>query len=89
RRAFGARKGDILIQFMMECFLISIMGGILGTILGYGGSVTLSILKVAASKITLLALAASILSCTIIALVFGLYPARRAANQSPVDALRV
>ena len=89
RRAFGARKGDILNQFVMECFFISIMGGILGTILGYGGSVTLSILKVAASKITLLALAASILSCTIIALVFGLYPARRAANQSPVDALRV
>ena len=89
RRAFGAKKGDILNQFVMECFLISIMGGILGTILGYGGSFTLSILKVAASKITLLALAASIVSCIIIALVFGLYPAKKAANQNPVDALRV
>lgn len=89
RRAFGAKKGDILNQFVMECFLISIIGGILGTILGYGGSVTLSILKVATSKITFLALAASIMSCIIIALVFGMYPAKRAANQSPVDALRV
>lgn len=89
RRAFGAKKSDILNQFVMESFLIAIMGGILGTILGYGGSVTLSILKVAASKITLLALAASIVSCAVIALVFGLYPAKKAANQNPVDALRV
>ena len=89
RRALGARKGDILNQFVMECLLISIIGGILGTILGYGGSVILSSLKVAASKITPLAVAASILSCTIIAVVFGRYPAKKAANQSPVESLRV
>ena len=89
RRAFGAKKSDILNQFVMESFLIAIMGGILGTILGYGGSVILSMLKVAASKITLLALAASIVSCAVIALVFGMYPAKKAANQNPVDALRV
>jgi len=88
RRAFGAKKGDILNHFVMECFLIAIMGGIFGTILGYGGSITLSVLKVAASKITLLALAASIVSCAVIALVFGIYPAKKAANQNPVDALR-
>lgn len=89
RRALGARKGDILNQFVMECLLISIIGGLLGTILGYGGSVILSSLKVAASKITPLALAVSIVSCTIIAVIFGIYPAKKAANQSPVDALRV
>lgn len=89
RRALGARKGDILNQFLLECLLISIIGGILGTILGYGGSVILSSLKVAASKITPLALAASIMSCIIIAVVFGLYPAKKAANQSPVESLRV
>lgn len=88
RRAVGAKRGDILSQVMMECFLIAIMGGLFGTILGYGGSLVLSSLKVAASKITLLAMAASILSCLVIALVFGIYPARKAANQSPVDALR-
>lgn len=89
RRALGARKSDILNQFMMECLLISIIGGILGTILGYGGSAILSSLKVAASKIAPLAIAASIVSCTVIALVFGIYPAKKAANQNPVDALRV
>lgn len=88
RRAIGAKRGDILSQFLMECFLISIMGGIFGTILGYCGSVALSSLKVAASKVTPLALAASIVSCSIIVLVFGIYPARKAANQSPLDALR-
>jgi putative ABC transport system permease protein len=72
----------------MECFLIAIMGGLFGTVLGYGGSLVLSSLKVAASKVTLLAMAASILSCFVIALVFGIYPARKAANQNPVDALR-
>jgi len=88
RRALGARKGDILSQFVMECLLLSMMGGLLGTILGYSGSVVLSSMKVAASKITPLALAASIVSCCLIALVFGLYPAKKAANQNPVDALR-
>ena len=88
RRAVGAKRGDILSQVMMECFFIAIMGGLFGTALGYGGSIILSSLKVAASKVTLLAMAASILSCLIIALVFGIYPARKAANQNPVDALR-
>jgi len=88
RRAVGAKRSDILSQVMMECFIISIMGGMFGTILGYGGSIALSSLKVAASKVTPLAVAASIVSCSIISLVFGLYPARKAANQSPVDALR-
>ena len=88
RRAVGAKRSDILIQVMMECFLISIMGGMFGTILGYGGSIALSSLKIAASKVTPLAVAASIVSCSIISLVFGLYPARKASNQSPVDALR-
>ena len=88
RRALGAKKGDVIGQFMMEGLLISMMGGLFGTLLGFGGSLVLSSLKVAASRVTLLALAASIISCSLIALVFGIYPAKRAANQSPVDALR-
>jgi len=88
RRAIGARKNDILSQFIMECIFISLMGGILGTILGFGGSIILSSLKVAASKVTPMALAASIVSCSLIAVVFGIFPAKKAANQSPTDALR-
>ena len=88
RRAIGARKSDILSQFMMECIFISLMGGILGTILGFGGSIILSSLKVAASKVTPTALLASIVSCSLIAVVFGIFPAKKAANQSPTNALR-
>lgn len=88
RRALGARKNDILLQFMIECFLISLMGGVLGTILGFGGSLILSSMEVAAARITPLVLAASALSCVLIAVIFGLYPARKAASQNPVDALR-
>lgn len=88
RRALGARKNDILHQFMIECLLISLLGGILGATLGYGGSIILSSMNVVASKITLLALAASIVSCSLIAIIFGLYPARKASNQNPVNTLR-
>ena len=88
RRALGARKSDILRQFVMECLVISMIGGVLGTIMGYGGSILLSSLKIAASVVTPLALVAAFVTCSLIALVFGIFPARRAANQNPVDALR-
>ncbi|GAH71623.1 unnamed protein product, partial [marine sediment metagenome] len=88
RRALGARKDDILRQFVIECLLISVMGGILGTILGFGGSIILSSLKLTDSTVTPTALAAAIVSCGLIAIIFGIYPARKAANQSPIDTLR-
>ena len=88
RRAFGARRSDILSQILMECLLISLLGGLLGTLLGFGGSVLLSSINAASSKVSLLALAASIAACGLIGVVFGMYPARKAANQSPVDTLR-
>jgi len=88
RRALGARKNDILHQFVMECLIISFMGGLLGIALGFGGSIMLSSMDVSASKITPLALVAAIASCILIALIFGLYPAKKAANQNPVDTLR-
>ncbi len=88
RRALGARKNDILRQFIIESLLISLMGGILGTILGYSGSIILSSMNVAASNLTPLAFAAAIVSCSLIAVIFGIYPARKAANLNPVDILR-
>jgi putative ABC transport system permease protein len=88
RRALGARKDDILRQFIIECLLISLMGGMLGTILGYCGSIILSSMDVAASNLTPLAFAGAIVSCSIIAVLFGIYPARKAANLNPVDILR-
>lgn len=89
RRAIGARKKDILKQFLIEGLLVSLFGGLLGLLLGMGGSIILSSLDVASSKITLLVIVAAILCCGFIAVTFGLFPAKKAANQNPVDTLRV
>lgn len=89
RRAIGARKKDVLKQFLIEGLFISLFGGLMGIFLGMGGSVILSSLDVTASKITPLAIAVAILSCGLIAVVFGIFPAKKAANQNPIDTLRV
>lgn len=89
RRAIGARKKDVLKQFMIEGLFISLIGGLMGIFLGMGGSVILSSLDVTASKITPMAIAVVILSCGLIAVVFGIFPAKKAANQNPIDTLRV
>ena len=89
RRAVGARKNDILKQFLIEGLLVSLFGGLMGMLLGMGGSVILSSLNVTASKISALAIAAAILSCGLIAVVFGIFPAKKAADQNPIDTLRV
>ena len=89
RRAVGAKKNDIRSQFLWECLFTAALGGLIGVVFGYAGSLILSSLNIAASKITPSALAASVLSCGLMALLFGLYPAIKAANQNPVDALKV
>ena len=89
RRAIGARKNDVLKQFLLEGLFVSLFGGLMGMFLGLGGSVILSSLDVTASKITPLAVAAAILTCGLIAVIFGIFPAKKAANQNPIDTLRV
>ncbi|MFA6432180.1 MAG: ABC transporter permease [Candidatus Margulisiibacteriota bacterium] len=88
RKAVGAKKKDIIIQFLVESMMISLVGGILGVIFGILGA----FLIIWAIKGTLIiAVWAVILSTTVSALVgifFGVYPAIRAASLDPVVALR-
>ncbi len=93
RKAMGARKRDILTQFLVESSLLSLFGGIFGIILGWGIATVVS--KIAAASGTPLTsqigldsvLLATIFS-TVVGLFFGLYPANRAASLEPVEALR-
>ncbi len=92
RKAVGARRWDILSQFVLEAVLLSLGGGIIGVLLGMliaqGMNMTLlaneDIRTVVSTDITALALGVSML----IGLVFGIYPAMRAASLHPIEALR-
>jgi len=93
RKALGARKKDILIQFLTESSLLSLFGGIIGIGLGWLISYVVGRIAVANNtpftpQVSLDAILLATLFSTAVGLFFGLYPANRAANLEPVEALR-
>ncbi|MDI1481932.1 ABC transporter permease [Polyangium sp. y55x31] len=87
RMAIGAREMDILVQFLVESLVLATLGGIVGTTLGYGAIVGLGAALDLPMKLAPQALGVALGTSTAIGLVFGFFPARRAARMDPVQAL--
>jgi putative ABC transport system permease protein len=86
RKAIGARRGDIIGQFLLEAVLLSLFGGIVGMVVGVVGSrfTIVGVHPVVAPYSVALAFGVAVA----VGLFFGLYPANRAASLRPIDALR-
>ena len=88
RMSVGARGVDILSQFLIEAILISITGGLIGVIIGCGASFMIKTIAHWPVFIQLWSVLLSFLVCTVTGVFFGWYPAKKAADLDPIDALR-
>jgi putative ABC transport system permease protein len=88
RMAIGGRGIDILMQFLFEAIFLSVIGGILGIILAVGATKIVAAATSWPVEVMPSSVILSFLVCTIIGVFFGWYPARKAANLDPIDALR-
>ncbi len=88
RKAVGAKRHDILIQFLMEAVAISMTGGIIGIILGIAVGILIEILTGIATIVTPASIFLSFFVSISVGLTFGITPARRASLQNPIDLLR-
>jgi len=88
RMSVGARGRDILTQFLIEALVLSLLGGIVGIALGVGGSTAISTFAKWPTIITVFSIILSFGFSIAIGIFFGFYPARKAAQLNPIDALR-
>ena len=88
RMSVGARGIDILSQFLIEAVLISVTGGIIGVLIGIGLSMLMKTLLHWPVSIQAWTVLLSFLVCTVTGVFFGWYPAKKAANLDPIEAIR-
>lgn len=87
-RAIGATKQDVILQFLSESVLISLAGGIIGIILGIIASYALEFTTGIETILSLNSIVLSFFVATLIGLLFGVLPAKSAANKNPIEAIR-
>jgi putative ABC transport system permease protein len=88
RRAVGATQRDIIRQFVIEAVLISFAGGLLGIVLGFGMSELIAWFAGWSTLVTSLSILLAFVVSISVGLVFGIYPAMKAARLDPVEAIR-
>ena len=88
RKALGAKKTDVLTQFLIESAILALIGGILGVLLGVSLAEGITFAIGTPSSVETWAVVAGLTMATSVGLFFGVYPARRAANLDPIVALR-
>ncbi len=88
RMAVGARGRDILLQFLIEAITLSSLGGILGIVIGLGAAKILSVVAGWPTLISVPAVVVAFLFSAAVGVFFGFYPARKASQLDPIEALR-
>lgn len=88
RKAVGATRSDIMLQFLAEAVFLSLFGGVAGVILGLLGGNSITLLMDIDAQIPVFWVVFGLLVCSMIGIVFGIYPANRASKLDPIDSLR-
>jgi putative ABC transport system permease protein len=88
RKAIGAKRSDILTQFLMEALFLSLVGGLLGVAFGIGGSNWVSSVNGWRVQIDISTVMLAFSFSAIVGIFFGFYPAFKASQLSPIEALR-